>query len=302
MTKRILALVMALCLVFALAACNNGGNDDETTTGAADTAVNGDTVADTAANNETEAASGDTTDVSADASTEAASEGETEAATQGNTDAPAAKKPETTAEILAYFNTAINKVKTNSKSLTCKYLKNSQAGKAELGNLPGFVQDMANNLISSNMGEDEAKKNKTVTSAAEKNALFPVEKQTWASKLGVENIQSATLKESNGSYIITINVKPDAATANVAYGSGNTPKAFSVVTPQSIYDNAGPAASIIKDVKIGYRNAKIVATIDAATGNVTDADYYFEWNLKLTAVGINVSIWFGINQVFTIAW
>ncbi|MBQ2775798.1 MAG: hypothetical protein IJF40_07935 [Clostridia bacterium] len=301
MTKRILALVMALCLVFALAACNNGGNDDETTTGAADTAVNGETVVDTAANNETEAASGDTTDVSADASTEAASENETEAASQNEADAPA-KKPQTTAEILEYFNTAINKVKPNSKSITCKYLKNSQAGRAELGNLPGFIQDMANDLISSNMGEDEAKKNKTVTSAAEKNALFAVENQSWSSKLGVNNIQSATLKESNGSYIITINVKPDEASANISYGAGNTPKAFSVVTPKSITDNAGPAASIIKDVNIGYRNGKIVATIDAATGNVTDVDYYFEWNLKLTAVGINVSIWFGINQVFSIAW
>ncbi len=299
MTKRILALIMALCLVFALAACNNGGNNDETTTGAADTAVNGETVAteDTTAADATEAVSGDTTEAASDeASTEATTDAETEAATQ------AAKKPATTAEILAYFNTAINKVKPNSKSLTCKYLKNSQAGRAELGNLPGSIQNLANKLISSNMGEDANKKNKTVTSAADKNALFPVEKQSWSSKLGVENIQSATLKESNGSYIITILVKPDATSANVTIGSGNTPKAFSVVTPQTIYDNAGAASSLIQNVKTGFRNGKIVATIDAATGNVTAADYHFEWNLQLTAVGINVSIWFGIDQVFTIAW
>ena len=152
------------------------------------------------------------------------------------------------------------------------------------------------------MGEDETKKNATYTSAADKNKYFPVEGQSWSSKLTAANVSSATATPKNGGYVITINVKPDPTTDKVVIGGGNTPKAFSVVTPDQIYANAGAAKSMIGDVKIGFRNGKIVATVDA-NGHVTDAKYYFEWNLSLVAVkSISVSIWFGIEQEFAIKW
>lgn len=307
MTKKIIALVLALCFVFAFAACKKDKDNSDTTAAEANTSANGETIANDESS-EAESVSGDeSTEAQTDASGNTVAPEETKKGTQGsgsqggNTVTPA-KTLSGTAEIVSYFNTAINNVKPHSKSITSKYLKNSQAGKADLGGLPNSVQSLANKLIASNMGEDDSKKNVTYTSAADKNKNFPVEGQSWSSKLTAANVSSATATPKNGGYVITINVKPDAATDKVTVGGGNTPKAFSVVTPDQIYANAGAAKSMIGDVKIGFRNGKIVATVDA-NGHVTDAKYYFEWNLSLVAVkSISVSIWFGIEQEFAIKW
>ena len=294
MTKKILALIMALCLVFALAACNNGGKDDETTTAAADTAVNGETVAadETEAADATEAVSGDTTDVSEEASTEAASEAETEAATQGGTqtDTPAAStKPSTTAEIVDYFNKAINSAKKDSKSITSNYMKHAQAGKIE--GLSSTLTSLANSLMDTYMGEDKAKKNVTWSTAADKNAFFPVEKETWASKLTVADVQSATCTESNGVYTITIKTKADGRSENYAHGVGHVPKAFNVVLPGVVNDNIpGIAASMVGLSTMGYPMGKVVVKVDAETGNVKSADYDIQWTINFDKIGAAIPL------------
>lgn len=304
MTKRIIALVLALCVVFAFAACKkNDGNNDNTTDSSA---VNGDAIggvdADTPADESTEP---ETNPDGETVAPETTPDGETaapETTNKASQDGSASTQTlSSTADIVNYFNTAINKVKPSSKSVTSKYLKNMQVGKAQLGNLPGFAQNLANELISSHMGDDESKKNVTYTSVAEKNKFFPVEGQTWSSKLSSSDVQSAKAEPKNGGYVVTLVLKPDAASDSVKVGAGHAPKAFSVVTPDQITSNAGAASSIIKNVKVGFQNCKIVATVDA-NGNVTDANYHLEWNLQLTAVGIDVSIWFGIEQEFSIKW
>lgn len=305
MTKKIIALVLALCFVFAFAACKSNKDNGDTTAAESNTSANGETVAN---DESTEAES-----VSGDESTEAQTDasGNTVAATEGNkgtqgsgnqggSTVTPAKNLSGTAEIISYFNTAINNVKPGAKSITSKYLKNSSV-EASFGSLPSSIQGMAKSLVDKNMGEDDTKKNVTYTSAADKNKGFPVEGQTWSSKLTAANVSSATATPKNGGYVITINVKSDAASDKVTVGGGNTPKAFSVVTPDQIYDNAGMAKSLISNVKIGFRNGKIVATVDA-NGHVTDAKYYFEWNLNLRAAGMDISMWFGIEQEFAIKW
>lgn len=305
MTKKIIALVLALCFVFAFAACKSNKDNGDTTAAEANTSANGETIAN---DESTEAES-----VSGDESTEAQTDasGNTVAATEGNkgtqgsgnqggSTVTPAKNLSGAAEIISYFNTAINNVKPGAKSITSKYLKNSSV-EASFGSLPSSIQGLAKSLVDKNMGEDDTKKNVTYTSAADKNKNFPVEGQTWSSKLTAANVSSATATPKNGGYVITINVKSDAASDKVTVGGGNTPKAFSVVTPDQIYANAGAAKSLISNVKIGFRNAKIVATVDA-NGHVTDAKYYFEWNLNLRAVGMDISMWFGIEQEFAIKW
>ena len=267
MTKKIIALVLALCFVFAFAACKKDKDNGDTTTGEPNTSANGETVANDESTDAEPASGDESTEAETDASDNTVAPEETKKDNQGGSTVTPAKPLSGTAEIVSYFNTAINNVKPHSKSITSKYLKNSQAGKADFGNLPGSVEG-----------------------------------QSWSSKLTAANVSSATATPKNGGYVITIKVKPDPTTDKVVIGGGNTPKAFSVVTPDQIYANAGAAKSLIGDVKIGFRNGKIVATVDA-NGHVTDAKYYFEWNLSLVAVkSISVSIWFGIEQEFAIKW
>lgn len=209
------------------------------------------------------------------------------------------------ADILAYFNTAINKVKPNAKQITLNSEVNSTAGGIS-GNLPGTLTSMADGLIADNMGPkdlsslDPGLVNATTTD--QKNAMFPVENESWSSKLTADDISSATYTEADGKYTITILVKEDAPSTDTAHGTGHNGKVFSVIMPSIVTDNAGPAASLIKDVKTGHKDGKIVVTVDKETGNVETATYYFVWTLSLKALGMEVSIPFGLQKDFTISW
>lgn len=209
------------------------------------------------------------------------------------------------ADILAYFNTAINKVKPNAKQITLNSEVNSTAGGIS-GNLPGTLTSMADSLIADNMGAkdlsslDPGMVNATTTE--QKNAMFPVENESWSSKLTADDISSATYTEADGKYTITILVKEDAPSTDTAHGTGHNGKVFSVIMPSIVTDNAGPAASFIKDVQTGHKDGKIVVTVDKETGNVEAATYYFVWTLSLKALGMEVSIPFGLEKSFTISW
>lgn len=209
------------------------------------------------------------------------------------------------ADILAYFNTAINKVKPNAKQITLNSEVNRTAGGIS-GNLPGTLTSMADSLIADNMGPkdlsslDPGLVNATTTD--QKNAMFPVENESWSSKLTADDISSATYTEADGKYTITILVKEDEPSTDTAHGTGHNGKVFSVIMPSIVTDNAGPAASLIKDVKTGHKDGKIVVTVDKETGNVETATYYFVWTLSLKALGMEVSIPFGLEKNFTITW
>ena len=209
------------------------------------------------------------------------------------------------ADILAYFNTAINKVKPNAKQITLNSEVNRTAGGIS-GNLPGSLTSLADGLIADNMGPkdlsslDPGMVNATTTE--QKNAMFPVENESWSSKLTADDISSATYTEADGKYTITILVKEDAPSTDTAHGTGHNGKVFSVIMPSIVTDNAGPAASLIKDVKTGHKDGKIVVTVDKETGNVETATYYFVWTLSLKALGMEVSIPFGLEKNFTITW
>ena len=209
------------------------------------------------------------------------------------------------ADILAYFNTAINKVKPNAKQITLNSEVNRTAGGIS-GNLPGSLTSLADSLIADNMGPkdlsslDPGMVNATTTD--QKNAMFPVENESWSSKLTADDISSATYTEADGKYTITILVKEDEPSTDTAHGTGHNGKVFSVIMPSIVTDNAGPAASLIKDVKTGHKDGKIVVTVDKETGNVETATYDFVWTLSLKALGMEVSIPFGLEKNFTITW
>lgn len=237
---------------------------------------------------------------SGDASGDAAATGDTNATAVTELSASSSK-----ADILAYFNTAINKVKPNAKQVTLNYEKNSEAGGIQ-GNLPGSLTSLANGLISANMGEKDLSKLDpglvNATTVDQKNAMFPVENESWSSKLAVDDIEDATYTEADGKYTITIKVKADEPSTETAHGVGHNGKAFSVIMPSIVTDNAGGAANIIKNVQTGHKDGKIVITVDKATGNVLTANYFYVWTLSLEALGAKLSIPFGLEKDFTIAW
>ena len=320
---KIVALLMALVLCLSFAAC--GGKDEPETTTApeateqADAPIDEQTTAPAQADTEDETqAEGDVTteavtEAEGEATTEAASESEskseadstkvnattaaktttpakttTAANVTAPTNAPAAsKKPEGTAAIVEYFNTAVNKVKTNAKSVQQKYVNNYLAASATVpSGLSGIYKMLGGDEWLDGMLKDNSQGSATFSTKADIQAKFPVEGMTWASKLTAADVKSATCTEANGVYTITIITKPDGKSSTIDYGQGHAPKALNAVPPRIINDNIpGIATSITGTAAMNYPFGKVVITVDAATGNVKTADYDVQWTINFDKAG-----------------
>lgn len=212
------------------------------------------------------------------------------------------KIPETKEEILALYNDAANNVKPNAKSITQNYALNTQTSDATISNK--MLQGIANKLINANMGYDKKKNHAVYTSLADKKAHFPVEGEDWGSKLTVDDIASATCTEKNGIYTVVLTLVPDTV-PNAKRGTGHAGKGLSTVTKDSIVEGAGSAGMAVieeSSIKLTYKNCKIKVTIDKETGNILTGNYYQDWTLSLTALGIDVSVSFGIEDDYTVNW
>lgn len=239
---------------------------------------------------------------SASSDNTASASSDNSSAAQGNAAAPTELSASSSVEdVVNYFNKAINNVKPNAKEITLTKETNSQAGNVS-GDLPKTLTSMADSLIAANMGDKDVSTVSPATSVEDKNAMFPVENESWSSQLTADDIESKEVVDNGSSYVITLNIKADEPSTDTAHGNGHNGKIFSVVMPSIVTDNAGPAASIIKDVKTGHSDGYVKITVDKASGNVTEATYYFVWTLSLTALSKNVSIPFGLQKNFTIAW
>lgn len=208
------------------------------------------------------------------------------------------------ADILGYFNTAINKVKPNAKTVTLTKETNSRAGDVT-GKLPlGISTNLADSIISNFMGDKKAADMPAPATTVEaKNAMFPVENESWSSKLSEADIDSATCTEANGVYTITIKVKEDPVSKDTAHGVGHNGKVFSVIQRGVIMDNIPSVVSgILSDAETGHKDGVITVTIDKASGNVTSANYYFTWLLHVTGSGLDATMVFGLEKQFTIDW
>ncbi|MEE1503917.1 MAG: hypothetical protein UGF89_06710 [Acutalibacteraceae bacterium] len=273
----------------------NNSQSSSTDTGATDNTATDNTATTNAATDNTAP-----TDAATDNKTEdkAPADDKKPADDKGNAGASTADKEK--AEILEYFNTASSNVKTKAKSVTKVKEENYQAQPIDLGGLGAF-KGLVSGLIDDNMGVNEEQSGRTGTTVADKNAIYPVENEAWSSKLTVEDVESVTRTEKNGVYTITIKVKNDELATEYAHGTGHHGKAFNIVMPQTIKDNAGGAASLLGSLKVGYQNGTIVATVDKATGNLISANYDFVWLLNIDMFG-GITAYFGIKTDYSVKW
>ncbi len=303
MSKKIIAILLALTFVFAFAACGGKGDDETTTTAPVETTADPFAEEDTTAavvEDTTAAAVEDTTAPAVDDTTVAS--GETTVAGETTTEAAKAM-PQSKEEIVAYFNTAINNAKKNSKSITSNYMKHAVAG--EITGIPSALDSIGQSLIKDNMGEDDSKKNVTWSTAEDKNAFFPVETETYASKLTAADVKEAKIVEKDGKYVIRITTVADARSEGHKHGAGHAPKAFNAVLP-GIIDGyiPGIAKSLfsVGTVATAYPSSTVQVTVDAATGNVVSANYMLYWTLYIPLSGTDVVLPFSTENDYTINW
>ena len=280
--KKLIALLAALALVISLAACG-AKTTDETTTAAPDESTE-----EVVTDEVTEAPSEDESTEAPEESTEApeeskedASEAESESETEETTE-EAKKAPQTKEEIVAYFNEASNKIKTDAKSATRNYSKIRLAGATQL---PGWVNTVARVVGGADkfIGDQLAKNSKgseTFTGAAIKNT-YPVENESYASKLTAADVKSATCTEKDGKYTITIVTVADATSQNAAHGQGHAPKAFNVPLPATINENVPSFAKnmIGGTAAMEYPSSTFKIVVDAKTGHVESATSDLYWTI-----------------------
>lgn len=311
MTKKIIALVLALCFVFAFAACKKDKDNSDTTTGEPNTSANGETIANDESS-EAESVSGDeSTEAQTDASGNTVAPEETKKDNQGGSQggSSTASKPATKAEIVAYFNKAINGVKPSAKSVTRVSETNYRSGK--ITGVPSIVDKLVGGIDSFVDGQlkKNSKGSETFSNSAAIKANFPVENESWSSKLTANDVASATCTEAGGVYTITIKTVADKASSNVHHGSGHAPKVFSVVLPSVINDqfSGGVLKSVAKAFKIGtaqmeYPSGTVTVKVDAKTSRVINATYDAKWTIHLPLGDGMVVLPFGIKTIYNIAY
>ena len=298
MSKKILAILLAAAMLFAFAACGDK-TDDTTTTTAAEEITEAPVEESTDAAPVEDTSAADATDAT-EAPSEAASEATSE---EASTEAAAATMPEGKEAIVEYYNTAINNAKKSSKSIHSNYMKHAVAG--EITGIPKALDSVGQSLIKDNMGEDESKKNVTWSTAADKNAYFPVEGENYASKLTAADVKNATVVEKNGKWEITITTVADGKASDYTHAKGHAPKAVNAVLP-GIIDGyiPGIAKSLfsVGTVSTAYPSSTVKVTVDPATGNVTHANYMLYWTLYIPLSGTDVVLPFSTENDYTINW
>ena len=312
MTKKIIALVLALCFVFAFAACKKDKDNSDTTAAEANTSANGETIANDESS-EAESVSGDeSTEAQTDASGNTVAPEETKKDTQGSGSqggSSTASKPSTKAEIVAYFNKAINDVKPNAKSVTRVSETNYRNG--NITGVPSLVETFVGDIDEFVDGQlkKNSKGSETFSNSAAIKANFPVENESWSSKLTANDVASATCTEAGGVYTITIKTVADKASSNVHHGSGHAPKVFSVVLPSVINDqfSGGALKLLAKAIKIGtaqmeYPSSTVTVKVDAKTSRVINATYDAKWTIHLPLGDEMVVLPFGTKTIYNIAY
>lgn len=267
------ALIMALVLCLSFAAC--GGKEEPETTAVEETTV------DVIAPVEDETTAAEETTVEETTVEETTVEETTAASTM----------PEGEEAIVEYFNAAVNKVKTDAKSVDQKHVTNYLAASPTI---PSALNGIYKLIGGDGWLDDTLKANgqgAATYTGDDIDAKFPVEGESWASKLTTSDIKSAKCTEDDGVYTITIVTKADGKSDSVKHGQGHNPKVHNVVLPGVVNDNIpGPAVSLVGLAAMDYPYGEVVITVDAETGNVKTADYDVQWSINFDKMGAIVPL------------
>ena len=210
----------------------------------------------------------------ATSTTEATTEATTAGTTATTVATPESKAPKTDAEIIAYCNDAVNKVKSSGAGFTKKYIMKVNG---DVSGLPSWLTGLVN--------KDETKT--YAKGSADIKDQFPAAGFDWSSKLTASDVQSSSLKVDGNNYIISLKlgteVNPTTGDTS-SYG-----RCMSVI-------DAGAAKEMVpggalKEITMTYHDGYLNATIDSTTGNVIECEFsaVADVEAKITLLG-NISV------------
>ena len=185
---------------------------------------------------------------------------------------------ESVEEIVNLYNTSVNRVKSEAKSLTRNYKKLSSID--NYLQLPSAIEGIGKTAIDTFVkGENEPQ---TWTKKEDIKIIFPVGKEDYSSHLTADMVESATCKDNGNTYQIDIKLYNDKLTSP-AKGKGYA-GVFNTVTASTFEEISIPTVTF-HTVKVNGINGRIFCTIDKATGRVIKANYK---NADILYLGVKV--------------
>lgn len=173
-----------------------------------------------------------------------------------------------TEELVAYFNTCANKVKTEATKVVKNYEKRN------VGDLvvPQSLESMLDVFINEVMADDTEP---IVYDAKEEiRDNFIVPDQDYVSYLKASDVVKAECKDNGKEYVIYFKLKDEK---NPKSGSG----VGAVCDVIETHEIAEKAPSFLQEFSASYYDCEVTATIDKATGRMVHAVYSVP--LKMTA-------------------
>lgn len=275
-TLMLIALSLA-CLIFIVSFGFGLNKTDNTDTDATNNtvSVNPDVQHSAGNNNATPDASTDNT-VNSDASenqveseNQSEAENKEEAENQGEAENQnqAFKTPQ---EMVEYFNTSANKVKTDATEV----VKNFE--KRIVGELvvPSVLQSLAETLLKENMKDDTDPIVYSTKEEIRENFLVPA--QDYVSCVTVDDIESISYEDKGSEYEFYIKLK-DEKDPRAGSGVG------SICDVIETYEVAEKAPSFLEEFSTSYYDCEVTATIDKETGRVTHIVYSTPLTLNVVA-------------------
>lgn len=183
------------------------------------------------------------------------------------TSAPAYKMPSTKAEIIEYFNTGANKVKTNAVRVTKNYEKRTVGEMV----VPAALQSTADSVVRQYLSDDTTPI--VYSSQAEIRENFIVPKQDYVSRLTMQDIKDITIADAGEEFEICIYLKDES---NPVSGSG-VGSVCDVIEAGDVANN-----KMVQNFSTNYYNCVVKAKFNKASGYMVWANYTTPLTLDVT--------------------
>lgn len=321
MYRKLLAILMTMCLVAVLfAGCGGKDGDDASNPSASTPSTEEGTVAGAGAAlpGQTQSADGeDATGLSGSAGGTAAntqggsSSGTTKKTSGGGSSSGTTKKPSggssssTTKKPSGGGSSSNTTTKpsggstANTKEEIVSYF-NQAANQVKTGK-PALTYTTTGKMSAFGLS-DSFSDDGTTKKGQNLNQLFPVIGQSWASKLPASAVKSAVRTLSNGVYTVKITMNDEKDVLNISNSAHG--KAFFFMDTEELKKLMQESDLDVEKLTNNFSGSTITCTIDSKTGNMLSATYVLKDKINTYIKGIPepMPIQMNITQQFKMAW
>ncbi|MBO7179057.1 MAG: hypothetical protein J6V78_01840 [Clostridia bacterium] len=198
-------------------------------------------------------------------------------------------------EILNYFNSLVNSVKTEKPAMYYRFEKNvpndslkvTKAGQEQAEEIDSSLSALndAAKAVKDLMLENIKETSGDLAFGADNADIMLVQGESFASKLTVDDIKYATMTEVGDKYYITIEFNDIAE----AEAKEILSKAFNLRDKADILNSEEFAKTKayleLKDYSVVYSGCKITATVNRLTNKIENMNYFKAANVTASALG-----------------